>query len=46
MTSLADAEDPELFDAGLRELESLRIEYEDLKDELERHRAEHPQGSK
>jgi hypothetical protein len=41
LTDLADTGSPELFNADLRELQSLRMEHQALKAEFESHRAEH-----
>ena len=46
MADLAGTESPELFNADLRELQSLRMEHEALKAEFESHRAAHQLSEK
>jgi hypothetical protein len=41
LTDVGGTGDSELFNADLRELQSLRMEYQAFKTELERHKAEH-----
>jgi hypothetical protein len=46
LADLAGTGRPELSNADLRELQSLRMEHQALKTELERHRAEHQLSEK
>jgi hypothetical protein len=46
LADLAGTGRPELSNADLRELQSLRMEHQALKTELERHRAEHQLSDK
>jgi hypothetical protein len=46
VADLAGTESPELFNADLRELESLRMEHEALKAEFESHTAAHQLSEK